>query len=484
MTLPGTSVTVGDGGAKRSAAADSGTAFFIGLTDRGPVDQAVLVRSLREAVAKLGDRVDYGMIYDSLDTFFHEGGSKAYVGRIVGPSAVTATVNLNVSTSTPTLTVNAASPGGWGNNLKVKVVAGDGGGQYRIEVREKDAGGSYQLVEVSPNLDDNVQAVQWATESQYIRLVDLAEGDPDLDQEASLTTGDDKRGNITGDEVKAALDLFGEDLGPGQVAYPGSTDATAQKAVAAHAATANRVALLDAIDTATVGTITAQASAITADKNGRSAALFAPWATIPGIAPGTTRTVPYSAVQAGLTARSDGATKNPNVAVAGENGVCRYVTGLTQPAWDDGDRETLNDTGVNVAVEKYGTIRTYGNRTLANPVTEANWTQLSNARLAMFISSAGRAIAESYLFAQIDGRGIKLAEFAGDLQGILIPLYQMGALYGATPEEAFSVDTGESVNTEQSLAEGVLSAAISVRMSPAAERVEILITKVAASEAI
>lgn len=477
MTLPGTSVTVGDGASQRFAAADSGTAFFVGLTDRGPIDAPILVRSLREATAKLGGRVSYGLINDSLETFFREGGSAAYVGRIVGPAAVTATVNL-VADATPTLTAKAISPGEWGNSLKVDVVAGVAGGSFRLEVRE----GS-DLKEASPDLADNTEAVAWASESSYIRLTDLAQGDPDV-QSKTLTSGADDRGNITGAEVQKALDLFTADLGPGQVAYPGATDGPSHLAVAAHAADRNRVALLDGANTATAATVVLQAAAVTAGGNGRVAGVFAPWATIPGLTAGSVRTVPYSAVQAGLSARSDGASGNPNLAVAGENGVCRFVTGLSQPAWSDSDRESLNDAGVNVAVEKFGSVRTYGNKTCANPVTQANWTQLSNARLAMFISSQAEALAEHYLFAQLDGRGVKVAEFAGDLQGILLPLYQQGALYGATPEEAFAVDTGESVNTQESLASGVLSAAISVRMSPAAERVEIYITKTAAQEAI
>lgn len=478
MTLPGTKITVGDGAAARSAAADSGTAFMVGLTDRGPIDAPVLVRSLTDAVTKLGERVTYGMIYDSLETFFREGGSAAYVGRIVGPGAVTATLNLSDGGS-DTLTVDAVSPGDWGNGLSITVTAGGAGGTFVLTVKE----GS-ETVEVSPDLTDNTEAVAWAAKSSYIRLTDLAGGNPAVAAAASLTTGDDKRANITGTEIQAALDLFTADLGPGQVAYPGATDGTSHLAVAKHAAERNRVAILDGTDTPTGSTVIAQAAAVRADGNGRSAGLFAPWATIPGITPGTERTVPYSAVQCGLIARSDGATGNPNLAVAGDNGTCRYATGLSQPAWSDTDREALNDGGVNVALVKNGEVKTYGNRTCANQVLEANWLQFSNSRLAMFIASKAEAIAEIYLFSQLDGRGIKVAEFAGDLQGMLLPLHQIGALYGGTPEEAFAVDTGEGVNPPASLADGILSASISVRMSPAAERVEINITKVAAKETI
>ncbi len=476
MTLPGTSVTVGDGAGSRFAAADSGTAFFVGLSDRGPVNEPVLVRSPADAVSKVGGRVNYGLLHDALDVFFREGGSRAFLGRIVGPSPVVATVALDDAGDADCLTVTAVSPGEWANNLSVEVAAS--GGNFTITVKE-----SGSTVEVSPTLATNVEAVAWAAKSSFIRLAALSANDPKT-QTVSLASGSDDRANITATQVANALNLFSADLGPGQVAYPGATDGTTHLALATHAVARNRVALLDGADTATAGTITAQADAVRAAGNGRAAGLFAPWVVVPGVTPGTTRTVPPSAVQAGLAARSDGTSGNPNVPVAGQNAISRYAIGLSQSAWSDQNREVLNNAGVNVILEKSATIRSYGNRTCANQVTERNWLLLSNSRLAMFIAAKAGEIAEHYLFAQLDGRGIKVAEFAGDLQGILLPLYQMDALYGATPEEAFSVDTGEGVNPPEQLAEGILSASISVRMSPAAERVEIFVSKVAAEEAI
>lgn len=474
MALPGTSVSISDVVTPRAVQTDSGTAFFVGLTDRGPVDSPVAVRSLAQARRNLGDRVNYSNLYDSLEVFFREGGARAYVGRIVGPSANAASADLSDGTNN-TLTVTAKSPGDWGNNLDVEVEAGETSGTVVLIVSEDGT-----VVERSPELANNTEAVAWTSSvSKLIDAADLGEGDPEA-QTVSLSGGDDDRDNVTEDEVAVALALFDADLGPGQVLYPGATDTESQQAVAAHAVERGRVALLDGEDTSNASTLIAQAT--TLRDNGRFSALFAPWAVVPGPG-GTTRTVPYSAVQAGLTARSDARTGNPNVAVAGDNGTCRYAVGLSQDAFSDADREALNDAGVNVAVVKAGLVKTYGNKSLVAAGSDPLWTQLSNSRLAMFIKNRAETVAESYLFAQIDGRGIKISEFAGDLQGILLPLYQIDALYGATPEEAFLVDV-DSVNDDESLAEGVLNAAIAVKMSPSAERVIIEITKVATTEAL
>ena len=475
MALPGTQVTVGDASPVRSLAIDSGTAFVVGLADRGSTDAPILVRSLSGAQRALGARTSYSVLMDALETFFREGGNRAYVGRIVGPDAVAADANLSDG-SASTLTVTAKSPGEWGDAIEVAVSDGSESGTFVLTVSDGD-----KIVEISTDLEDNAAAVQWAANSAYITLADLGEGNPE-EQTVTLSGGDDDRANITDAEVEAALSVFDADLGPGQVLYPGATDEDSHVAVVAHAAANNRVALLDGTDTATAQTLVTEALDVRATGNGKFAALFAPWATIPGLSAGTFRTVPYSAVQAGLIARSDGATSNPNIAVAGENAIGRFVTGLTQ-TYSDEDRETLNDAGVTVAVLKFGQVRTYGTRSVANPVSEDNWIQFQNSRLATFIAAQADRTAESYLFDQIDGRGLKLAEFAGDLQGILLPLYQAGALFGATPEEAFVVDV-DSVNTVESIADGELNAAIAVKMSPAAERVVIEISKVRTEEAI
>ena len=475
MALPGVKVTVGDDAGSGSLASDTGTAFVVGLTERGATDAPITVRSLSDARRKIGARVPYSITLDALETFFREGGKTAIVGRIVGPAAVASDADLSDG-SNPTLTVSAASPGDWGDALDVEVVDGAEAGEFQIVVSENG-----DVVEKSPSLANNTDAVAWSNGSRFVRLADLGEGDPE-EQTVSLTGGDDDRDNYTIDEAVIALDLFSSDLGTGQVLYPGATDGDSHLALIAHAAENNRVALLDGEDTGDAEVLAAQVVAARADGNGRVAALFAPWAVIPGIAAGTTRTVPFSAVQAGLIARSDAATGNPNVAVAGENGAAQFATGLVRSFSDD-DRELLNDSGVTVAVVKFGQVRTYGTRSIANPSSEDNWLQFQNGRLAAAIAAKSEAVAETYLFDQIDGRGLKLAEFAGDLQAVLLPLYQSGALYGETPADAFVVDV-DSVNTDETIADGELNAAIAVKMSPAAERVVISISKVRIQEAI
>jgi hypothetical protein len=467
--IPGITVTSGASAPSTSPPTDTGTWFIVGLTDRGPTDAPTLIRSLAQYVVVYGPRVAYGVLYDSLETFFKEGGSRAYVSRVVGPSAKTSTIKLSDGAKS-TLEVNAISPGEWGDDLTVLVKPGSGDFVFTVELDEV-------AVETSPVLNDNTEAVTWATHSSYIRLVDLGEGDP-AEASKDLEGGDDDRNNATDEEWLAALDLLEADLGPGQVSMPGRTTEEAQENVLLHGEARNRVPLLDGEDTATVGDLTSQAAVLREQSTARFGGLFAPWAVIPGLTAGTTRTVPYAAVQAGLTARSDSLGGNPNEAIAGVNHVARYAIGLSQAAWSDAERGTLSDAGVNVARQISGRPRTYDNVTLVNPLVDATWLQLSNARLNMAISSRAAAVAERHLFAQIDGRGVEISKFGGDLVGeVLLPLYDAGALFGETPEDAFSCETGDTVNTEETIAAGELHAVLALRMSPSAELIEIELIK-------
>ena len=100
----------------------------------------------------------------------------------------------------------------------------------------------------------------------------------------------------------------------------------------------------------------------------------------------------------------------------------------------------------------------------------------------MSVAHEADAIGE-HVLKQIDGQGTLFAAFNADLKGMLLEHYNRGALYGATPEEAFSVNTGASINTPATIANGEVHAIIRLRTSPTAEWVHVVIVKTAARSA-
>lgn len=283
-------------------------------------------------------------------------------------------------------------------------------------------------------------------------------------------------------EATDALDLLTKDYGPGQVFAAVTADETINEALLDHAAACNRVALLS-VDDADATTLEAAAAALAVSENARYGALFQPSAIVPGVTPGTTRTVPYAAVEAGIIARND-VSLNPNVAAAGVNGQAAFAIDLAQ-RYTDQEYADLNTNGVDMARIIYDGVRTYGYRSVVDETgPDGVWLDFGWARLNMDIVSGAEAIGENYVFSQIDGRGHTISSFGGDLRAMLVPMYEAGALFGNTADEAFDVNVGGAVNTPETIAAGELHAVIQVRMSPFAELVVIEIVKVATTQAI
>lgn len=482
MPRPGVTVKSRAVTPPRSAPTGTGPWFVAGLTAKGPTDRAVKIRNMGDYVTVFGPRVSYGLLYDALDAYFHFGGSEAWVTRVVGAAATVATIALPGAAGALALSADAIGQGT--STLQVAVVAGDAAGTIRLNVLDTAQGGA--LVEQSYDLPDTVSAVAWGNTSSYIRVRATGVVLPVVAAAAALAGGNDDRAAITDPIRIAALGLFLRNLGPGQVSYPGSTTPAIEAALQAHAQANNRFAVLDGVDTNADATLRAATAALVggADPDGviTWSAFFGGWINIPGVVRNTVRAVPPSAAAAGLMAASD-AGGNPNTPAAGPRGELDYALSLTQPEWSDAQRASLNSAGVNVFRTVYGGVRLYGYRTLG-PEATSNWLSIGAARLRMAITAEAEAIGEAFMFAQLDGQGHRVAEFGGALNGMLMDFYARGALYGASPAEAFRVDVGSTVNTDATLNANELHAILSVRISPFAEAVIIEIVKTPITETL
>lgn len=476
--VPGVRISIKDVAPPRGVSIDTGTWFVLGTSEQGPTSP-VLIRSMQEFVDWFGARASYSVLYDALDAFFHEGGRQAYVSRVVGPAATASTLNLLDAGAAVSLVASAIGPGVYGDSIKVGVVAGGGAGTFQIQVADS----ANTVLEQSPDLADQNAAVVWASNSQYIRLtLGVSVNDPAVVALTALAGGDDDRANITDTERQAALDLFTKDLGPGQVSFPGSTAASVHAMLGQHAADMHRLALVDFQDTSSVATLVTAADA---DRtNGRWMQVVAPWAIVPGyVDPNTTRYVPYSAIQAGIYARND-VTRGVNVAAAGDAGISVYSTGLSQSAWSETDRGTLNDAGVNVAIIRNGRVKTYGERSLVAATSDPTWAGIGGARLLGVIAFRAEDILEAHMFEEIDGRGRLFSRVRGQLVALCNEFFTLGSLYGATPDEAFVVVCDDTNNTPQTIANRELHAAIGLRVSESAELVYLDLVRVPVSQSL
>lgn len=478
MPAPGHVVTIGDRAASPVAAASTSNGFLVGVAERGPTNEPIKVISLADAVERVGARVSANpFLYDALDCAFREGASVVYIARAVGAEAATASKAAVDAGGKTSFTVKAKSPGAWGNDVDVAITLS--GGSVTLVVKEDGI-----VVETSPALATSAEVVEWAKASPYVTVTIGAEDAVDAKtQTLELEGGKDDVAGVGTAQIEAALNLLTNDLGPGQVAAPGFTTEAIHKALLTHAGNTNRRALLDdPIETAKAELLS-HAGALRGPL-ARYGALFASWAIVPGVSLGTTRKVPYSGIQMGLIARSEGEGNNPNRAAAGPRGKSRYATGLVN-IFTDVERGELDDGGVIAAILVRGVVTTYGNVSLVNQTTEPNWKSFSASRLVMGVAALASGVLESYDFEQIDGRGYIFKKLQGDLSGAAcMPFYLQNALYGQTPEEAFFVNTGPDVNTPGSIANEEIKAQIGIRVSPTASFLEVEVVKVPTTESL
>lgn len=488
MSLPDVIVTVSSAAAPVTDPSDTGQAFFAGVTQRGRTDQPMSLTSLQDFLTYCGQRLTSSVLYDSVETFFSEGGKTLQVSRVFGSGAVAATLNLLDNSAGVSLVVKAGQngvqdPGAWANGaaggLSIAVVSLTSGYQLQVLLNGVQ-------VEASWPLTTQQDAVNWSQQSKYVTITLGASTNPPAAAAAANLAGGTDGAATADSDWQAALDRIPSTAGPGQVCAPGRTTSAGQLQLLDHAQKYNRFALLDGQDTSSDSTLATQASSLyAAPNNGRRyGQLLAPWDVIPGLTAGTTRTVPPCARLAAQYARVD-ALGNPNQAASGKNGKARFVQDLSQPKWTDAQRLNLNNAGVTVSRRRFaGAVMTYGLRTLADQQQDAQWSQAPNVRCVMAYVAKAKIIGDSHEFDQIDAQGRELSAFQGDLTGPAIDLFNVGALYGEVPSDAFLVDTGPGLNPVSNLAQGIMTAAVKLRTSPNAEQVQIQIIKTPVTQAV
>ena len=476
--MPGVNVTTSvKNGPSTPLRAASGQAFFAGLAERGPSDEAVLIRGLADYESVFGKRPAYGYLYDTIKTFFDEGGEQAYVTRVVGPDATKGTIVIQdrtTPTAANTLTVNAASAGAWSGDLKVKIEPGSIPDTVKITVLYRG-----EPVEAYNNISTPAQAVQKFTTSVFVDLINMgstAVGPLALPAIGTytVTAGDDKRGGIQTVNYIDALKNFTEGLGDGAVAIPG-VGPSVHEGLVEHATANRRIAILSHNDGASQLELTQAVTAVNDD----AAGLFAPWVQVNDGAGGIRNSPPEGFVAACRARAHD--TVGPWRAPAGGIAIARNVLGLAKE-YTKAESETLDAARVSVIRRVAGTIRLYGWRSLS--ADEQNYGFLSARDVLNRLVVESEKRLEAYVFAPIDAKNQLLSAINAELVGIVEPIRSAGGLYeqidsnGQQIDPGYLVETGNTVNSTASLANNEVRARLSVRLSPTGALVSLDIVKV------
>ena len=497
MSRPGVEVYSSAAAPPLGVPTDTSVAFVVSEAQQGPTDAPSRLTSLDDYTNTYGARVPGVEGYDACDAAFREGVTTIYYMRLADSAAKAATGDADaVATGN---TFDAANAGAWGNGLEVKVVATPGGGTQAAEAQSAlldfadpaAAGDTFiasvylggKAVQTSQELATRRDLSNFLQQASYVTITGPDDDTPLEAGDVTLAGGADGTLPVAaGDDAFAtALDAMPKTLGPGQLLAPGRSDVDSHSLMLLHAQERNRYCLLDGNPTDGVTELTSAAAALRGSEQDRYGMLWGPWAVIPGIAQGTQRTVPWSAIQAGLIARNDKAG-NPNQAAAGSWGSSLYALGLTQ-TFTESECEQLLYAGVCTARPVYNEIQAYAFRSLSSQSgSNYQWWQANWGRLAMAIVAQGERVGQSFVFSQLDGRGLTIAAFGGQLGAVCKEFLDDGALFtdpdaNGDPTTAYRVNVGPAVNTLDSLSDGKLIAVLSVRMSPHAELVQIYIVK-------
>lgn len=135
---PGVYIEEVPSGVRPIEGVSTSTAAFIGKTEKGPLDRALMVTSFIEFQATYGTFQNDSYLAHAALQFFNNGGKRLYIVRVAN-GAVAADVAIADRKGTPakTLTIFANSPGAWGNALDIDVANGaqDSGNEFKITVK-------------------------------------------------------------------------------------------------------------------------------------------------------------------------------------------------------------------------------------------------------------------------------------------------------------------------------------------------------------
>jgi len=475
-----------------------------------------LITNWSQYTQRFGSFVEGAYLPHAVYGYFHNGGSRCYVVSVKNIGKAQAT--LVGADGKPRLVVRAKQAGFDGLRLRVKVdvpelpaggpkgkgarpkegeakegeegAAPAEGGElppFTITVERQGASGAWQVKEVLPEVtlveahDNGAKKVQVAYKnnraSEWIDMIPdtapLAKVWPTAQQQSlnleqkmlMPATSKEFKGEVTERSGVEGLEVMEDvtmlvvpdlmSVPPGEKLNLDMVKAV-QTAMIAHCERlGDRVAILDAPPNATPQEVKEWRMNI-AGYDSSYAALYYPWIQVDDPIQNRSIPIPPSGHVAGIWARSDN-TRGVHKAPANE-----VVLGATGLAYNctKGEQDTLNPNGVNCIRAFPGRgIRVWGARTLSsNP----SWRYINVRRLFNYVEKSIERGTQWVVFEPNDM--MLWARVRRDASAFLTTVWSDGALFGASPAQAFYVKCDAELNPPEQRDLGRLF--IEIGMSP------------------
>ncbi len=458
-------------GTKPIAGVGTSTGAFVGITEKGPVNEATLITNWTQFVQTFGTFITNGYLAYSVFQFFNEGGTKCYVVRVVSDEATAAiTDNLKDSTGGDALGVEALTAGRHGNSVSVVIAdaTDENANHFNLIVRNNEMSGDAMadvvketfenLTMLETDVDSNpnpnhVETIINGT-SVWITVNDLDSDLRPVNGTFVLEGGEDNMedADFIGDEaLKSGLHAFDTVDDINIVAIP---DKAGDREVIIQAMTycENRADCFFVADcgmamTPTVVRDFKQATGTWAGENAFNStfgALYYPWIKASDPLTGSTKLTPPSGAIVGTYSNSD-VTRGVHKAPAGTTeGYLNSAMGIEKIV-TKGEHDILNPNGINVIRSFPGIgICVWGARTVS---TNAEWRYVNVRRLFLFIEESIDEGTQWVVFEPNDP-GL-WGSVKRNITAFLTMVWRSGALFGSTPDEAFFVKVDEENNPSE-----------------------------------
>ncbi|MBC8029000.1 MAG: phage tail sheath family protein [Pyrinomonadaceae bacterium] len=525
LTYPGVYIEEIPSGVHTITGVSTSDTAFVDFFKRGPVDEAVRITSFADFERQFGGLDTRSEASYAIQQFFLNGGSVAWVVRVAAGNFDSASLTLQGSSPLQdTLTVTAASPGVWANNLQVAVdyKTSDPATLFNLVVREVAlVRGKQQVVnsEAHRNLSMSKASPRYAGSvvndplagSKLIQLTDIGLG------ERPSSTGVDVIGSPSDLNFTSLAGTANDGDEPGSTGWI----TNGSNALVGSDAAKSGMHALDSIDPFIFNILCIPAAA-SLDQNGMNvvipqaeayclnkraffivdipesvdsaaemvswmetndgfrhtnAAVYFPRLVIPDpLNENRPRNVGPSGTLAGVYARTDsnrGVWKAP----AGTDADLRGTNLAVKIT--DGENGSLNPLGINALrnFAIFGNI-SWGARTLDGADQQASeWKYIPVRRTALYIEESLFQGSKWIVFEPNDEP--LWAQIRLNFGAFMHGLFRQGAFQGSTPKDAYFVKCDKETTTQNDINSGIVNIIVGFAPLKPAEFVVIKIQQMA-----
>jgi len=449
---------------------------FIGANDRGPT-RPTLVTSWSDYTTKFGtwNATASNDLPLAVYMFFSNGGSKAYVTRVVN-TAVKATRSFNDTAGTPipTLSLTAANEGTWGNSINVTFSASTTTGLFDATIYFGGSTDAY-IVEKFTDLSMTASNTRYAVTvinagSSYVTATDLASASTGATRNPSTATPNQALSTGTNGSAISSItsystfDTIKQSL---ILNVAGFTDTTTINAAISYAAAREDVfVVIDGM----VDTVANQLTRSAAYTASSYAAVYYPQIIISdptlgvGGASNSTKTLGAGAAVVGLYSATD-ASRGVFKAPAGLQ--ARLAGAVSVPVLTNAELDSLNSSAAPVNAIKYVSgsgIVVMGSKTLKPGYVDK---YVPVRRTLIYLRKALTDLTEFAIFEPNDAALYR--RLNATVSSFLTNFWSQGGLSGATPSAAFFVKVDATNNPQSAIDNGEVHIEVGVALQRPAE---------------